>query len=372
MARRILCSWQVGTTVFLAGLVGCGQEPAPGTLEAASGLSAGTALFVVGNTALGAGDRVIGQRLQAAGLTVVVKGDSAAVAGDAAGKSLVVISSTVTSGLVGSKFTSGAVPVLAWESALFDDLQMTAVRSGTDFGTVTSQQQLVIAAPTTDPMTAGLTGTQTVVSTASTFSWGKPGSAAVVVARTAADATRSAIFRYERGAPMVGINAPERRVGFMLGDSTASVLTVAGQSLTDAAIRWASHLDPGCVPGTTTCNGSVLRTCDANGNWSLNSTCQFVCSAGACTGNCKPGTTTCNGSVLKTCDANGNWSLNSTCQFVCSAGACTGNCKPGTTTCNGSVLQTCDANGNWSLHSNCQFVCSAGAHGELQARYDDV
>jgi hypothetical protein len=64
---------------------------------AARSLVAGTALFVVGNTALGAADSAVRTRLAALGLTVQVKSASASTPADAAGKALIVISSTVSS-----------------------------------------------------------------------------------------------------------------------------------------------------------------------------------------------------------------------------------------------------------------------------------
>ena len=48
------------------------------------------------------------------------------------------VSSTVTSGNVNTKFRTVVNPVLTWESTLFDDLGMTGT-SGTDFGTLSGQ-----------------------------------------------------------------------------------------------------------------------------------------------------------------------------------------------------------------------------------------
>ena len=65
-----------------------------------------------------------------------------------------------------------------------------------------------------------------------------PNANAAVVARPPSNGGRASIFAYERGATMPGLVAPGRRVGFFLEDSTASVLTPAGQSLFDAAVSW--------------------------------------------------------------------------------------------------------------------------------------
>ena len=89
------------------------------------------------------------------------------------------------------------------------------------------------------PLAAGLSGTVTV-SSAATFTWGVPNANAVVVARPTSNATRASIFAYERGAGMVGLTAPGRRVGFFLQDTTGAALNPSGRALVDAALRWAT------------------------------------------------------------------------------------------------------------------------------------
>ena len=54
--------------------------------------AAGTALLVVGNTTLNAGDTAISNALSAQGYSVVLVGDAASAASDATGKALVFIS----------------------------------------------------------------------------------------------------------------------------------------------------------------------------------------------------------------------------------------------------------------------------------------
>jgi glucose/arabinose dehydrogenase len=194
-------------------------------------------LLVSGSTTLNAADTAVRNRLQGAGHIVVVRSDTGAVTADAAGKALVVISSTALSNNVNTKFRTVVNPVLVWESGLFDDLGMTAA-SESDLGTAVSSQ-LTVAQPA-HPMAAGLSGTVTVTSSAQTFNWGRPNANAVVVARVAGSTTRGAIFGYEKGVGMPGLTAPGRRVGFFLEDATASALTTAGWSLFDAAVRWGS------------------------------------------------------------------------------------------------------------------------------------
>jgi hypothetical protein len=78
------------------------------------------------------------------------------------------------------------------------------------------------------------------VSSATTFTWGVPNANAVVVARPPSNASRASIFAYERGAGMVGLTAPGRRVGLFLHDTAAASLNASGGSLVDAALRWAT------------------------------------------------------------------------------------------------------------------------------------
>jgi hypothetical protein len=196
----------------------------------------GAVLYVAGSTTLNASDTALRNRLQTLGLSVTVKAASSTTSADATGKALVVISSTVTSGDVGSKFKSVTVPVLDWESSIYDDMALTPA-SGS-LGTQGAQTQVSIATPS-HPIANGLTGTQTVASS-STFSWGKPGAAAVKVANLPSDASKSLIFTYDKGAALVdGTPAPARRVGFFLEDNTAVNLTTTGWNLFNQAVTWA-------------------------------------------------------------------------------------------------------------------------------------
>jgi glucose/arabinose dehydrogenase len=196
------------------------------------------ALLVTASTTLGAGEAAVRDRLTATGLTPVVRTASAVTTAEAAGKALVLLSSAATSSQVNTKFRTVVTPVLNWESALMDDLGMTATAT-TNYGTMTGQTQLSIV-NAAHPLAAGLSGTASVVSPAATFSWGIPNANATVVARPIGQPGRAAIFAYEKGASMPGLVAPGRRVGFFLEDATASSLTAQGRALLDAAVRWST------------------------------------------------------------------------------------------------------------------------------------
>src|SRR3954451_13171739 len=82
---------------------------------------AGNVLYVSGNTTPNAADQNVIDHLEGLGHTVshVQANDSAT--SDATGKDLIVISSTVTSGQVNTKFRTVPTGILNWESALWDD-----------------------------------------------------------------------------------------------------------------------------------------------------------------------------------------------------------------------------------------------------------
>ena len=196
------------------------------------------ALLVVSNAAaVGAGDAAVRARLEGLGYAVTVRSESAA-ASEAAGKDVVVISATVASGAVNSKFRATAVPVVVWEHAVFDDMGMTGVTLGTHFGVLDGQNALRVLAPG-HPLAAGLSGAPVVTTSLQPFTWGRPGAAAVNAAALTGDSTRSGVFGYTTGAAMFGLSAPARRVGLFLGNSGVSPLNPDGPKLFDAAIRWA-------------------------------------------------------------------------------------------------------------------------------------
>ncbi len=212
------------------------------------------ALLVAATTTLGTGDNAVKTRLQNLGYTVTVKGSgnsNAIQTSDATGKTLVLISSTVTSANVLAKFRHVPIPVITWKADLFDDHGMTG-STANDFGTTTAQTQLVIT-NSAHPLAAGLTGSPTV-STSSTFTWGRPTGSPITIATLFGDATKFVIFGYDNTAITSdpNFNAPARRVGFFLTDLTANGLTAEGNSLVDAAVKWATEVVTGPVISSLT------------------------------------------------------------------------------------------------------------------------
>lgn len=196
------------------------------------------ALLVVGAVPASADDAALASRLSSQhGLSVVIKAASATTAEDAAGKALVMISETVTSTSVGTKFSAVTVPVINLEPALQDELGMAGAAWDTQQGN-TGGQTIVNIVQSSHPLAAGLTGQPIVVTSASPFAWGQPSSAAAIVATLGGNSSRATVYGYTAGAAMVSGNAPARRVNLFATGTVASKLNSNGWALFDAAVAW--------------------------------------------------------------------------------------------------------------------------------------
>lgn len=195
-------------------------------------------LLVTGSTTLNASDGAIRDYLQSVGHSVTIRDGVAATPNDAAGKSLVIISSTVSATDVNIKYRDVPVPVLTWEFGIYDDMGM--VQSGTNLGTATLNA-VTINTDANHPIAGGLTGSQSIYSASvAGVPYGIIGPGGVTVAAVpGTNPIQSAIFVYDAGAGMFGLNAPARRVGFALGDNSATQQTSAGKAMLAFAISWA-------------------------------------------------------------------------------------------------------------------------------------
>ena len=223
-----------------------GQSTISGSVAITVGTPPPQALFVTAAGALNASDAAAKARLETNGFQVQVVEAPASSTADAAGKQLIVISSTVGSGDVNTKFAASAVPVLTWEGALQDDFLMTLNTDGTDRGVATAQTQLNIV-NATHPLAAGLTaGVKTTTTAAVDYTWGVPNSNAVVVATVAANPAQAVIYGYDKDALLIDgtTRAPARRVLTFLSNDAYAVLTDDGKKLFDAAVQWASGINP--------------------------------------------------------------------------------------------------------------------------------
>ncbi len=203
-----------------------------------------SALFIVGSTDLNEADAAVRDRLIGLGFDVKVVDDSDLQDSDADGKGIVIISSTVSSGYIGTRFTNRDIPVLVWEAWLFDDLRMTGPKSQYDYGTADDQRKIEII-DDAHPIAQGLLGKIEVLSSQKKVSWGLPGPEATRIGIVPGYPECVSLFAYDKGAQMFGMKAPARRVGFFLHNTTAKKLNGTGWLLFDRAVQWAIGCDIG-------------------------------------------------------------------------------------------------------------------------------
>ncbi|WP_298669987.1 hypothetical protein, partial [uncultured Methanofollis sp.] len=195
-------------------------------------------LLIIGNSYLNPGDKAMKDHLESKGYTVTTKEDRLITAADAEGKDVVIFSSSMSSGSVGTMFRDLAVPVISCEAWLYDDLKMTGTSRGADYSAAAGQTQVAIA-DAANPLAAGLEGTVKVTGTAGSEMFGMPAAGAAKVATVVGQPDKVTIFAYDTDADMVGMKAPAPRVGFFLHDQVAASTTPEGWALFDAAVKWA-------------------------------------------------------------------------------------------------------------------------------------
>jgi hypothetical protein len=196
----------------------------------------GTALLVVGETTLAPGDKQLKASLMRLGFAVVARDGQAAVANDAIGRSLVVISGSAWSDDVGAKFRDVPVPVVVFDCAVFGPMKLTGTKEGTDFDSVDDQRLMIV--DDTHPLAGGLSGLVTVASAPLQISWGLPSSSAIKVATVVNQPNHFTVFGYTEGSAMVGMTAPARRVGAFVRFPDQTSYAESGLLLFEAAALW--------------------------------------------------------------------------------------------------------------------------------------
>ncbi len=123
---------------------------------------------------------------------------------------------------------------MIWDGAILSDMGMV-----TSTGSVSGQTQINII-DASHPMADGHSnGNVTIATTGTKVRWGFPTASADSIAEVAGQPTKSAIFAYQTGDSMNGLNAPHRRVGFFIDSTTPVDLNANGWGLFDAAVDWA-------------------------------------------------------------------------------------------------------------------------------------
>jgi hypothetical protein len=167
--------------------------------------------------------------------------DQTTPASAAEGEDLVIISSVVSArDMVNTPFRDVPVPLLTWESDLFDSLRFTGKKKGEDFGELPKEHYIdVVNAPS--PLSGGVAaGKRWVYPRDDEMGWGKPGPGATIVATESGEPTHAVVFAYEKGATMdYDFIAPARRVALFLGNRSFEKLSDDGSAIFDAALNWA-------------------------------------------------------------------------------------------------------------------------------------
>jgi len=193
-------------------------------------------LFVVGDENLNKDDQAVYNRLVILGHQITILAASSASAASANGMDAVLISETVSSSELSDTFSSTPLPIMIWEPYIYDDMKMTGISENIDFGKL--QGTTINISSSEHSLAAGLSGDVRVLQNAIESSWGKPSNSAEVIAIWQGQASKAALFAYEKGANMVGMTAPERRIGFFFNDGVYDETTNQGWKLFDAAVTW--------------------------------------------------------------------------------------------------------------------------------------
>ncbi len=192
------------------------------------------ALLVVGDTQLRPGDAAVSERLRLLGHEVQAVKDAEAAADKAQAFDLVLISATCVPTRLKTALRDVPVPVLIWESLLFDDMSMTGNQLNIDYGRIDSAELEVIA---DHPAASGLNGRVTVYEPADRLTWAIPTEKAAVIA-VAGSQKRPVLFVYRRGDQMIDRPAPAARAALFLQDDSAERLTIDGWRLFDGIVDY--------------------------------------------------------------------------------------------------------------------------------------
>jgi hypothetical protein len=193
-------------------------------------------------------DSVLIHRLEKLGFTVEAVDEKHVRVEQLGGRSLVIISPSVTAlmhtrvGELG--LPTLGTPILCSRPHLYQDLGMTGPgKSNAEFA---SQRRFIDIHDPEHPLAAGLHGSVGVLDAIMSLGWGIPAPGATRVAMMRDRPDRSALFAFERDAPMLppASKAAARRVGFFLHPSAARFMSDEAWRLFDAAVKWAAEDAP--------------------------------------------------------------------------------------------------------------------------------
>jgi hypothetical protein len=139
-------------------------------------------------------DDKVRAHLESRGMSVTMV-DESTPASASSGMALVIISSVVSArDMVGTDFRDVPVPLLTWESDLYDSLRFTGQKKGEDFGELEKEHYInVVNAPS--PIAGGVpAGKRWVYPRDDEMGWGKPGPGATVIATVPGEPSHAVVF----------------------------------------------------------------------------------------------------------------------------------------------------------------------------------
>ncbi|MDW3649126.1 MAG: T9SS type A sorting domain-containing protein [Bacteroidia bacterium] len=220
-----------------------------------SGLLAQQSVLMVSGqdpSSINPGDQAILTALQNSGYTVTVKGgpNTPTSAADANGVDLVFISATADPTGIGNTFANVATPVIVSQSYIYDDMGMTDHTAQHDYGIAQNARWAQITAPN-HPIAQSLTGIEALTTARADLRWGDPSNDADKIARLGVYGSRYAVFSYDTGDNMVGMQAPAPRIGLHMDTWTSTHSTNAGWTLFNQAVSYAT------ANSTTSCTADA-------------------------------------------------------------------------------------------------------------------
>ncbi len=230
-------SWSMG-----AGY-GYGAFNAVGLMANLPGRLVRKALLVVeyqGTNAILPGDLYFKNRLEWNGYSVTVKDQDEFVLSHTTGQDVILVASSVSASTFGAKVRDVAIPVVTWEEEIFDDMRFNTAASGDANNWATGDTQThVRMVNSSHPLAAGYTGDVKVFDNVNQMPWSQQmASGAIKIATTTFDSNKTSIFGFDKGAQMIGMVAPARRVGLFHNYYGAANSSHAGNFF-DAAVTWA-------------------------------------------------------------------------------------------------------------------------------------
>jgi hypothetical protein len=188
----------------------------------------------------------VGQRLRRLGFRVDVRAYQEVDPADLADRALVIVSlfdyrTGAEQALERIDLAHQAVPVICMEPAAFPVLGLTGPKLEQDFG-FQGKEAVQVTFPLPDhPLSAGLRGEQVELFPAARdnacMGWGRPRTTARTIAHLTDHPCRAVLFAYDSDAPMVGLSAPDRRIGLFLDPQRAAESSIAW-ALFEAAVEW--------------------------------------------------------------------------------------------------------------------------------------